>query len=740
MFADVPLPTEPAVLLADTQPDFPDQDRGDLLAISSDGALARVGIEGNAFGWRLPGMLLGALMAGLLYLLARVLFARRSVAVLAAVLVIAEGMAFANSRIGMNDVYVTTFLVLAALLFAPLYLGRRRPWTAVALLVGTGLALGLALASKWVALYAIGGLALVVLFRSGLGRVVALLGMVALTAVLGALAIRPAPVDDPSRNWLFLALMLLLTSLLAAAMVRRPLPVTRPELRLAVIGPIVAGAALLAAGLLLPVSGADAAGVLAILLGLATGAVAWLAGRLGFGPLATGAGQAHRDPGSSAWLQPGWAAGLPWLFTLLCLVLLPLGVYVISYAPWVGLGNAWGLPLLGSLPFLPAGSDTGQTLAELTRSMYQYHDSLRASHAASSPWWAWPLDLKPVWFFSERYAASSTGLIYDTGSLVVFWLGIAGMGFAAVSAWFRRSLALTLVVILWAVLWLPWVRIDRATFQYHVYASLPFVVLALAYFLADLWHGPSPRAWFLARAAAALAILGVPLMWLLRTPLCLLAGTEEAHAGGAACASEVTRTAQLSEGGVAALVVLALGGAVAVGLAWRSSRRVARDPNRAPGAPAGATSLAWSIVVALLTLAGVVAALALLDTGTTTAVTLSSDLLALLGLVVLALPAWLVLRARDPRRFVLGVLAAAVLWLLVFYPNLSGLPMPADLASLYQGLLPTWNWDFQFAVNLDPATGGGLVDAVTLVVAAVSVVAVVGVALVARRWGRAART
>jgi tripartite ATP-independent transporter DctM subunit len=63
-------------------------------------------------------MLMGALMAGLLYLLARVLFARRSVAVLTATLVVAEGMLFANARIGMNDVYVTTFLVAAALVSA----------------------------------------------------------------------------------------------------------------------------------------------------------------------------------------------------------------------------------------------------------------------------------------------------------------------------------------------------------------------------------------------------------------------------------------------------------------------------------------------------------------------------------------------------------------------------------------------------------------------------------------------
>jgi hypothetical protein len=436
----------------------------------------------------------------------------------------------------------------------------------------------------------------------------------------------------------------------------------------------------------------------------------------------------------SPWLRPGRRAGLPWLFTLACLTVLPVAVYIVLYAPWVELGNAWGLPLIGSLPFMPVGSETGQTLAELTASMYQYHDGLRASHAASSPWWAWPLDLKPVWFFSERYAGSSTGLIYDTGNLVVFWLGIAGMGFASWAAWHRRSLSLTVLVILWAALWLPWARIDRATFQYHVYASLPFVTLALAYFLAELWHGPSPRTWFLARAAAALAILAAPLMWLLlRTPLCILAGTATANPGSAACAAEVSRASQLSQGGMAAMACLALGAVVAIVLLWRATRRAAHGRGAAPE-----RALAWLVIVGLLTLGGVIASLALLDTTSTTAVPLSSDVLALAGLVVMALPASVVLRARDPRRFVLGVGAAALLWLLAFYPNLAGLPLPADLAYLYQRLLPTWDWSFQFAVNTDPAVAGGFVDLGTLVVAAVTLALVLGAAMVARRWSSAA--
>ena len=81
------------------------------------------------------------------------------------------------------------------------------------------------------------------------------------------------------------------------------------------------------------------------------------------------------------------------------------------------------------------------------------------------------------------------------------------------------SLALTVVTIAIASLWLPWARIDRATFQYHIFTTLPFSFMALAYFLAELWHGPSMKTWALARAAAALAIIGAPLLWLLRLPL-----------------------------------------------------------------------------------------------------------------------------------------------------------------------------------------------------------------------------
>jgi hypothetical protein len=144
------------------------------------------------------------------------------------------------------------------------------------------------------------------------------------------------------------------------------------------------------------------------------------------------------------------------------------------------------------------------------------------------------------------------------------------------------------------------------------------------------------------------------------------------------------------------------------------------------------------VAIAMGTLVVVVAVNLLLGTTAIFTLDVTPEVLALIGLVVLATPAWMALHARDSRRFVVGVLAIAVLWLLVWYPNISGLPLPSEIAHVYQGLLPTWNWDFQFAVNLDPATNAGTVDISTFVVALVATLFVVAVALVAWLWGQGA--
>ncbi len=112
----------------------------------------------------------------------------------------------------------------------------------------------------------------------------------------------------------------------------------------------------------------------------------------------------------------------------------------------------------------------------------------------------------------------------------------------------------------------------------------------------------------------------------------------------------------------------------------------------------------------MITAAALLAALALAQTRFSDDALISAPLgalgpyaFALIGTVPLAVAAWFVLTMRDPHRFVIGILGAAALWFVIFYADITGLPIPTGLKNIFQVLpLPTYVYDFQFAVNTDP--------------------------------------
>ena len=317
VFADAAIPFTPTTWAMDTAAAYPSDDRQQLLLFAADGSSASVGLGQNAFAWRVPGMAAGALMAGLLFLLARALFRRRSIAVIAGLLVLADGMLFAQSRIAMNDAYVALFIVAALAVFAPIWTGawrwRGAFWVGLPLV---GLLLGLALASKWVGLYAIGGIALLVLLRSALGRALIVVGLAAIAASLGYMGISTGPEATNGGNLVFLLLMIALTMIASAVAVLHPVAWTVEEVRIAVGGPAVVGAAIGLASIPLGLgSNAQALAVGLMALGGAAAGAFWLAARLGLGPLAAppapddpAALLEPAEPAPAGWLRPGWLA------------------------------------------------------------------------------------------------------------------------------------------------------------------------------------------------------------------------------------------------------------------------------------------------------------------------------------------------------------------------------------------------------------------------------------------------
>ncbi|MEP7158536.1 MAG: phospholipid carrier-dependent glycosyltransferase, partial [Chloroflexota bacterium] len=742
VFADARLAFAPQVLLMDAMREWPSEDRDDVLALSAVGQMATVDVGNNQWAYRFPGVLLGALMAVLIYLLARFLFARRSIAIIAALLVLADGMFFANSRIAMNDIYVSFFIVAALAIFVPLWLGR---WRSRPALVGgflaIGVLLGLAFASKWVGLYAMGAVGLLILLRSALGRYIALLAMLGMTAVLGYIAITPpALVENPTVNYLFLFVMVALTALLAVGIALRPMRMSTEETRLAVLVALAPGPLVLVFGLLKlfaggppPILGTLLTPQRITLIGAlltAAGVVAivalWFLRRRGIGPFSRTPvlapnGEPASPPPPRGWLRPGSGfLGMSWVLALSAVLVIPLFIYTLSYIPWINLNNRWTADF-------PAGNG-GQTFIDLQKGMYDYHNNLRATHPASSPWWAWPLDLKPVWFEQADYAGSTTAVIYDTGNLVIFWLAIPAVAWLAWMAWKRRSLRLAFVALMIASLWLPWARIDRAAFQYHIFTTLPFSFMALAYFLGELWHGPSARTWLLARIAAAVAIIGAPLLWLLRLPLCGIAQTEKVNAGSETCGA-LSRQLVLTDLQAVGLL-LAVAGLVAAAVLVYASVRASPTAARSPVWP---LLLPISFAVALFGVV-IVTVGAGLPGNAVLQTTVRAEEPAFVALLLLAVPAYFVLRAADPRKFVIGALSAAVIWFVAFYPNIASLPVPTPLSQIHLGLLPTWNWGFQFAVNLDPANTSPISwSAIGLLAVAVIALCVAAV-YAARSW------
>ena len=302
----------------------------------------------HALAWRLPGVVFGAILAFFLVLLARRLFASPLIAYFVGAAVVLDGSMYAQARIGMNDIYVTAFIVAAWYFIVAAHRPRRRAWVDI---VVAGVLLGLAVASKWAGVYTLAGV--------------------------------------------FVA------SVIATA-------------------------------------------------------VAYERGRPGTGgPLDLLAGRGR----NAAFLFGAFAV-------------IPAVLYLGSYHSWFGGHMA---------PY-------GWNLWELTQQMYWYHSSLTAPHCAGSPWWSWPLDLKPVYWFFGSAQAGLNGYIYDAGNPILFWLALPASAVVGGLAVRLRSATLGVVTLAMLAQYVAWIPISRVLFFYHFFTVLPFYLLCLAIGMALLWE------------------------------------------------------------------------------------------------------------------------------------------------------------------------------------------------------------------------------------------------------------
>ena len=131
--------------------------------------------------------------------------------------------------------------------------------------------------------------------------------------------------------------------------------------------------------------------------------------------------------------------------------------YILSYAPMI---NHFGW----------------SKFVDLQKQMYWYHTGLKATHPSQSKPYTWPLNLRPVWLWSDSQGGK-TANIYAMGNPVVFWGGVVCVLFISIGVIRTRSKTGMYLLACYLVFWLPWIFSPRLMFLYHYLPSVPFMVV-----------------------------------------------------------------------------------------------------------------------------------------------------------------------------------------------------------------------------------------------------------------------
>jgi len=153
-------------------------------------------------------------------------------------------------------------------------------------------------------------------------------------------------------------------------------------------------------------------------------------------------------------------------------MLIPFGIYILSYSPFFetkfGTVNPFG------------------EFIKLQQRMYKYHAELKATHPYSSPWYLWPLDIKPVWYYKGIVPKGLTATIVAIGNPIIWWSGIAAVFWLIKEVVVHRKQRDIFIIIALLALYLPYAFIPRVMFLYHYFPVVPFLILAVVSLLRHI--------------------------------------------------------------------------------------------------------------------------------------------------------------------------------------------------------------------------------------------------------------
>src|SRR5574344_110107 len=155
-----------------------------------------------------------------------------------------------------------------------------------------------------------------------------------------------------------------------------------------------------------------------------------------------------------------------WMFRgLLYFVCIPIAIYICSFTAF------------------PATTRAAEPrdVVEQTEMLYQYHSTLVATHPYSSPWYTWPLTIKPI-LYAYDVVGNSTGRILATGNPAIFWTAAVAMVILLYYVFIKHEKRAIFILVAFLSLWIPYAFITRIMFLYHFFPASIFYILGLVYF------------------------------------------------------------------------------------------------------------------------------------------------------------------------------------------------------------------------------------------------------------------
>ena len=172
--------------------------------------------------------------------------------------------------------------------------------------------------------------------------------------------------------------------------------------------------------------------------------------------------------------------------TVLAFLVMPAGIYVLSYVPWMRQGHEV------------------RELLPLQKAIWRYHADLHATHPYFSAWYSWPLLYRPTWYYFKQTGETIRGIV-ALGNPALWWASVPVTVWALVTGAREKDPRRLFSGLGFCALYLPWGVAPRTlNYSHYLFEAIPYACLSLGALLDREWSGK----WaLLARSYAALVVL-----------------------------------------------------------------------------------------------------------------------------------------------------------------------------------------------------------------------------------------